>query len=183
MDPPERPHERPTLEIPPLTPQELGQATALCAAAALALGLGLQLWAPPPARLSLSAPLAASALVWGTLVVIFMLGCWDLYYRYFYPHWARWLAPLEVLLYAALGLGLWLLARPAGPHGWALLLLLGGAHGVVEHLLGIYLLRILQKVPFLQGLRPGPVLLFSLFEYALYWALVAWLAVGLQALI
>lgn len=43
----------------------------------------------------------------------------------------------------------------------------------------IYILRILDRVPLLQGLDPLPVLVFSFFEYVLYWALVAWLALGL----
>lgn len=165
-----------------LTPQDLSLATALCAGAALVIGLPLQLWAPPPQAIGPAALIGAAALIWGALVALFMLGGWDIYYRYFYPPWMRWMAPLEVAIYAGMGYGLWLAAQRGAPMGWAFFLLLGAAEGVLEHLIGLYPLRILEKVPWLRGLRRGPVLLFSFFEYALYWALVAWLAVALNAL-
>jgi hypothetical protein len=45
-----------------------------------------------------------------------IFGFWELYYRHFYPAWARWLIPLNVLLYGAIGLGMWWLAlRLPGP--------------------------------------------------------------------
>ena len=61
--------------------------------------------------------------------------------------------------------------------------LLGGLEGVLEHLFGFYLLDILQKVPFLQGLPPGPLLVFSFFEYVFYWSLTAWIGFGLAKLL
>lgn len=122
---------------------------------------------------------AASALFWGVLAGFALLAFWELYYRHFYPAWVRWLAPLDVLFYGAIGLGLWWLAVRAGWSPVLAFVLLGGVEGIVEHLFGIYILRILAKVPLLQGLNPLPVLVFSFFEYALYWALVAWLALGL----
>jgi hypothetical protein len=121
----------------------------------------------------------AAALFWGALAIFAVFSFWDLYYRHFYPTWMRWLTPLDVLLYSAIGLGLWVLAVRVGRQPVLAFVLLGGVEGIAEHLFGIYILRILDRVPLLQGLDPLPVLVFSFFEYVLYWALVAWLALGL----
>jgi hypothetical protein len=125
---------------------------------------------------------AAAAIFWGLLVIIFLFKGWDLYYRFFYPRWIRWLAPLDIPLYGAVGLGLWWLAcrLPGIPIMW--FVLLGGVEGIAEHILGIYGFRILDKVPWLKDVKPLPALVFSFFEYVFYWTLVAWLAFGLLKL-
>jgi hypothetical protein len=125
-------------------------------------------------------PLAiATAIFWGILATAAFFGFWDLYYQYLYPDWTRWLAPLDTLLYAALGLGMWWLAlRLPGP-AIAWFAILGGLEGVIEHILGIYGLHILEQVPWLQEVTALPVLVFSFGEYVLYWSLVGWLAFGL----
>jgi len=48
----------------------------------------------------------------------------------------------------------------------------------LEHVFGIYGLHILDKVPWLQGISPFPVIVFSFFEYIVYWAIVAWMSYG-----
>jgi hypothetical protein len=124
----------------------------------------------------------ASALFWGLVALVVVFRYWDLYYGYFYPGWIRWLTPLDVAFYGILGLGMWWLAqRLPGPMALSFVLL-GGIEGIAEHLVGIYGLRILDRVPWLQGVAPLPVVVFSTFEYLFYWALVAWLALGLQQL-
>jgi hypothetical protein len=121
----------------------------------------------------------ASAIFWGIVSTIFIFGYWDLYYRYFYPSWVRPLAPLSFIIYSSFGLGLWwLTSRQSLPVVWVFVLL-GGLQGVLEHALAIYGLRILEKVPLLQDLKPIPVLVFSFVEYAFYWSLVGWIAVGI----
>jgi hypothetical protein len=128
-------------------------------------------------------PIGLSAFIfWGLLVLVAMLGFWDLYYRYFYPAWARWLIPLDGLLYSAMGLGMWWVSRKLSPNFVLGFALLGGLEGIVEHLLGIFAFRILEKVPWLQGIAPLPVLIFSFFEYVAYWSLVGWLGYGLSRL-
>lgn len=123
-----------------------------------------------------------SALFWGVVSVVAAAGFWDFYYRYIYPPWLRPLMPLDIVLYAIIGLAIWYLAlRLAIPPPLAFALL-GGAQGIAEHLFGIYVLRILDKVPWLQGVPPLPVVVFSFFEYVLYWTLVLWLALGLVKL-
>lgn len=125
----------------------------------------------------------ASAIFWGIVSTIFIFGYWDLYYCYFYPSWIRPLAPLSLILYSSFGLGLWwLTSRQSLPVIW-MFTLLGGLQGVLEHALAIYGLRILVKVPLLQDLKPIPVLVFSFFEYAFYWSLVGWIALGITILL
>ena len=121
----------------------------------------------------------ASALFWGILAVVVMSKFWELYYQYFYPTWMRWLAPLDVILYGAMGLGIGWLAIHAGNLSVLMFALLGGMEGAFEHLFGIYGLHILDKVPFLQGLNPQSAIIFSFFEYILYWTIVVWLALGI----
>jgi hypothetical protein len=167
-----------------LTSRHIWLSTLLCG------GLGLALLVPllvvfrdgafGPAAQSVT---AASALFWGLVAVVAVLGFWTLYYRYFYPPWIRYLLPLDLLLYGAIGLGLWALAwRLPGPAVLGFVVL-GGLEGLAEHLVGIYGLHILDRVPWLRGLSPRPILVFSFFEYVLYWTVVAWLAWGLGQLL
>jgi len=167
-----------------LTSRDVWKTTLLFGVLGLALLLPLGLLFGEAAFRDAARPIGlASALFWGVLAAVFIFGYWGLYYSYFYPSWIRWLTPLDLLLYGVIGLGMWWLAlRLPGPAArW--FALLGGLEGIVEHILGIYGLRVLDKVPWLRGLAPLPVLVFSFFEYMLYWTLVAWLAFGLTRLI
>jgi hypothetical protein len=122
---------------------------------------------------------AAAALFWGIVAIVALLRFWDLYYHYFYPAWVRYLVPLDLPLYGVIGLGMWWLAVHLPGPPLLGFVLLGGLEGIAEHLLGIYGFRILDRVPWLRGLAPLPVVVFSFFEYVLYWTLVGWLALGL----
>jgi hypothetical protein len=134
-------------------------------------------------RIALLPITIASAIFWGIVSTIFIFGYWDLYYRYFYPSWIRPFAPLNLILYSSIGFGLWwLTSRQTLPVIWTFAAL-GGLQGVLEHTLAIYGFRILDKVPLLEELKPMPVLVFSFFEYALYWSLVAWIALGITKLL
>ena len=113
-----------------------------------------------------------SAVLWGILAIACLRGFWDLYYRYFYPGWMRWLAPLDALLYGAIALALWWLALRLPGNPVVNFALLGGLESVLEHLLGIYGLGILDKVPVLQGVSPASALVFAFFEYIFYWGVV-----------
>ncbi|MEW6718400.1 MAG: hypothetical protein AB1345_12985 [Chloroflexota bacterium] len=118
----------------------------------------------------------ASAIFWGLFAVVMVFRFWELYYQYLYPTWVRWVIPFSAVLYAAFGLGMWWLSQRLPWSGVLWFALLGGVEGVLEHILGIYGMNILEKVPFLEGLPIPPLLVFSFFEYILYWTLVAWLA-------
>jgi hypothetical protein len=117
----------------------------------------------------------ASAGLWGLFAIVAIFAFWELYYQYIYPSWVRWLTPLDILLYGVIGLGIWWLASRSPDLTILWFVLLGGVEGILEHLLGVYGFHILEKVPWLQGITPFPVIVFSFFEYIFYWTLVAWL--------
>lgn len=121
----------------------------------------------------------SSGLFWGVVATLSILGFWELYYQHFYPGWVRWLAPLDALLYAAIGLGMWWIATHLPGPSVLWFILLGSCESIIEHLFGIYALGILSKVPLLQGVSPASALTFAFFEYAVYWAIVGWMAFGI----
>lgn len=163
-----------------LTVREIWASTLLFGSVGAALAVPLALSFDQTRFQAAAWPvMLASALFWGVLAITALWGFWDIYYRFWYPAWLRWLAPLDLLVYAAIGLGMWWLALRLPGSSMAWFIVFGGIEGVLEHIFGIYGLQILKKVPWLEGLPPIPLIIFSFFEYTLYWALVAWLAAGL----
>lgn len=163
-----------------LNSQDLWRATALFLSLDLLVLVPLIIVARSTSPQQLTKTIfPASALFWGITAMLLVLGSWNLYYRYFFPAWMRWLTPLETLVYALIAIGLWWLAMRLPESALLWFALLGGLEGVAEHILGIYGLRILEKVPWLQEVKASEAILFSFFEYVFYWTLVAWLAMGL----
>ena len=163
-----------------LTTQDLWVSTLVFGLAGILLLLPLAfIYRSPGFQRSAGPVTIASAIFWGLCATAALILAWDFYYRYIYPSWARWLAPVDALFYGLIGLGMWWLAcrLPGIPVVW--FVILGGVEGVAEHIIGIYALHILQKVPWLNGVPPVPVTIFSFFEYIFYWTLVAWLALAL----
>ena len=166
-----------------LTDQNIWQSTLTFALLGLVLSVPLLLLYREEAfRRSIRSISIASAIFWGVLATVAIFAAWKLYYQYLYPAWMRWLAPADALLYGLFGLGMWWLAAQLAMRlpGSSLLwfLLLGGIEGILEHIFGIYSLHILEKVPWLQGVSPFPVIIFSFFEYIVYWGVVTWLSYG-----
>jgi hypothetical protein len=124
----------------------------------------------------------ASAIFWGIMATIFMRGFWDIYYAYFYPDWVRRFAPGSLLIYSILGSCIWWIAQQIEGTPGLWLAILGGLEGILEHAVAIYGIGILKKVPMLAGISSIPALVFSFFEYALYWTLTAWIAWGISIL-
>ena len=171
------------MEIP-LTSRQVWLSALLCGVVGSLLLIPLLFVFPDEAVRRTAIPVAASsALFWGIIATVSILRFWELYYGYFYPRWVRWLMPLDLVVYGAIGLSLWWVAsRLPGPMVLTFVLL-GGIEGITEHVVGIQGLRILDRVPWLHGLAPLPILIFSFFEYVLYWTLVAWLAWGLAQIL
>lgn len=166
-----------------LTTQDVWTSTLLFGVVGLILLLPLAFaYRSPAFQRSAAAITLASALFWGICATGAILVAWDFYYQYIYPAWARWLAPLDALFYGLVGLGMWWLALrlPGSPVVW--FVVLGGLEGVAEHVFGIYALHILDKVPWLSGVPPLPLTIFSFFEYIVYWSLTAWLGLALLKL-
>lgn len=161
-----------------LSAQDVRLSIFVFAALGLLCGLPLALSTQPEAFQRLGRPVVvASMLFWGTIAVLLGWRFWDDFYRYFYPDWMKPLMPMSALLYGGIGFVLWRLSTAtAGSSCVAVFLILGGLAGVLEHLFAIEALGILEKVPMLQDLTSGPILVFSFFEYAFYWSAVAWLS-------
>jgi hypothetical protein len=124
----------------------------------------------------------AASLFWGCLSILAFKYFWDIYYKYIYPGWLRRLGSFNFILYGLIAWGIWLILRVSTFNSLLLFLFLGGMEGVVEHIIGIYGLDVLTKVPWLHGLKTFPILLFSFVEYIVYWSLVLWLTLGIRAL-
>lgn len=133
-------------------------------------------------RMGMSLAIGA-ALFWGTFAIGMLWGFWDSYYQYFYDDRARKWAWTAALLYAAVGLALWWLATHLPGNKILNFLLLGGVESVPEHILGIYVFRILDRVPDLQGISREFIFIFAFFEYIVYWGIVLALALLIQRLL
>lgn len=145
--------------------------------------VALLTWRVKPARFrELKWTLAGTAAVfWGIFTSAVVWVFWDIYYRYFLPGWLR---SGGLLLFVPILFGVFALAF----HGLALrgpgnpivtFGLLGGLESWLEHLWGIYGLKILD-IPFLQEASPASILAFAFPEYILYWCIVIGLAVLFQ---
>ncbi len=161
-----------------VTSTDFWMATTVAIAMDLVL-LGVLVWQVRPSSCRHLGPVLTivSGILWGGFGCVLVWVFWDLYYRYLFPDWVRWVIPLNAILYGAIGLGLWWLSgKPRGGRVLAFCML-GGLAGVLEHLLGISWLGVLEKVPFLKGVDPQPLLVFAFFEYVLYWGIVLGAAV------
>jgi hypothetical protein len=122
-----------------------------------------------------------AAILWSVFAIFLVLVFWDSYYHYFFSGWFR---SGGILLYVPILYGLfalafhWLALRmPANPI--VNFCLLGGVESLLEHLWGIYSLKILE-VPLLQGSSPVSILAFSFPEYVFYWCIVISIATLVQ---
>ncbi len=118
-----------------------------------------------------------AAVSWTAFGIVLVLVFWDVYYRYFYPDLFRGAGLLTFVPLCFGGLALlfhWLALRlPGNPI--LVFCLLGGTESLVEHLWGIYGLRILD-VPMLSEASPVSILAFAFPEYVLYWCIVIGIA-------
>ncbi len=122
----------------------------------------------------LSRPLIIWAGVfWGLLGISIVQYFWDGYYQYFYPGWMHgW----GIVLFApSIGMVLAVLfSRIAGifrSHPIPVFFLAVGVEALLEHLMGIYSLKIMD-IPMFRGVNPLSVLAFSIPEYILYWSVI-----------
>jgi hypothetical protein len=120
-----------------------------------------------------------AAVLWSVFGIVLVSVFWDTYYQYFYPGWFRsgGILVFVPIVFAGLALAFhWLALRlPGNPI--LTFCMLGGLEAVVEHVWGIYGLKILE-VPMLQGASPASMLAFAFPEYIFYWCIV----IGIAAL-
>ncbi len=123
----------------------------------------------------------AGVVFWGTLWAYALWSWWELAYRYVFPSWARWLiSPAYGLMYGACGFALWWLALRLPGNPMVSFCLLGGLISLPGHLRAIYGLRMLEKVPILQGVSPSSALVFGVFEFIFYWGIIIVIALLLR---
>ncbi len=114
-----------------------------------------------------------STVFWGLFGVALVLLFWQSYYQYIYPGWFRFggLLVFVPLLYGLFAYAFhWLAFRLPGIP-LITFCLLAGIESVIEHVGGIYGLKILQ-VPILQEASPASILAFSFPEYIFYWCVI-----------
>jgi hypothetical protein len=141
----------------------------------LAILLTRRLRPPWPPRLPLGI-LVVGCLGFAALFTWAFRSYWGSCYGYALPGVFRALAPLIGALLGALGWLFWQVAR--GARRWAVpfFLLLGGLESIPGHLNAIYRYRLLDRCPLLEAVTPTPALVFGLFEFVFYWAVVLALA-------
>ena len=125
----------------------------------------------------------ASGVFWMGYGLTLFATTWGSFYAWFLPDPAnRSLARFlfELLLYPAVGLGLWWLAARLPGNPAVTFCLLGGLEALPEHLWGICRLGMLDKVPFLREAGPLSVLAFAVPEYVLYWGSVLGMALPIE---
>jgi hypothetical protein len=140
-------------------------------------------WRIKPARFrELKWMLAGTAAVfWSIFGIVLVSAFWETYYQYFYPGWMR---SGGILLFVPILFGIlalvfhWLSLRiPGNPI--LNFCLLAGLESLLEHLVGIYGLKILE-IPMLREASPASILTFSFPEYIFYWCIVISIAALLQ---
>jgi hypothetical protein len=126
--------------------------------------------------------LAGTAAVFWTIFGIVLVSIfWNTYYQYFYPGWFR---SGGILLFVPIIFGVnalafhWLAVRAPG-NPILNFCLLGGLESLLEHLWGIYGLKILE-IPLLKQTSPASILAFAFPEYIFYWCLVISIAALFQ---
>jgi hypothetical protein len=128
----------------------------------------------PESFFRLAKPLIVSAGVfWGLLGIFIVQSVWEGYYRYFYPGWMHGWG--IVLFGPSIGMVLavlfYSLARRFRSHPIPAFFLAVGVEALIEHLMGIYSLKIMD-IPMFLGVNPLSVLVFSVPEYILYWSVI-----------
>lgn len=118
---------------------------------------------------------------WGVFAIILMSAFWDTYYRFFFPPWLRagGILLFVLPLYGFFAWAFHWLALRLPAHPIVSFCVMAGVESVLEHLWGLYSLKILE-VPLLREASPLSILAFAFPEYVLYWCIVIGIAALLQ---
>lgn len=112
-----------------------------------------------------------AALFWGLVYALAVSNYWFCY-RYVFPGWVQWAAPVYGLFLGGLAWIFWNLALRLPIHPVLGFCFLGGLHSFPGHIFGIYILELLEECPFLQQVEPPAALIFGLVEFILYWGII-----------
>ncbi len=134
------------------------------------------LWPTLQFRSSRRAVVMGASLFWPAFALVLVQTTWHGYYQFFYPPWMKWgVAIVALAVYSAYASGShWLASRlPGHPLPWFCLVV--GGLAIMEHLVAWYIVDLPGRVPQLHDTPFSAVLLFSFFEYQVYWAVTLWL--------
>jgi hypothetical protein len=128
----------------------------------------------PPARfrrLKWTVTIAAGVFWFGVWMYVMWGPWWAQVYRFVFPEWARpALPPAYALMFAAISLGFWSLARRAPRRPALAFCLLGGLVSFPGHAWGIWGRGMLEKSPLFEHASPASALTFGFFEFIVYWS-------------
>ena len=122
-----------------------------------------------------------AAIFWSIFGIVLVSVFWVTYYQFFFPSWFRYggILIFVPILYGFFALAFYWLALRVPGNPILNFCLLAGLESVLEHLWGIYGLKILE-IPLLREASPAPILTFSFPEYIFYWCIVISIAVIIQ---
>ncbi len=158
----------------PVTTDQMWVVTGITAA--IDFGLVALLWRrvrPPwPERMGLRLT-SAGALFFALLYGWAAWTYWSTCYGHVLPEWVKWAAPAWGLLEGALGGVFWWVARRVTPgRPVPVFLALGALESVPGHLHGVYRRGLLDACAPVLGISPSSALVFGVFEFGFYWAIL-----------
>jgi hypothetical protein len=121
---------------------------------------------------------AAAGVFWFAVWLYAMWGpWWSQVYHYVFPEWVRpVLPPAYALMFAAIALGCWSLARRVRRNPALAFCLLGGLVSFPGHAWGIWGRGLLEKPALFQDASPASALTFGFFEFIVYWSAIVLVA-------
>ena len=119
----------------------------------------------------------SAAIVWSILSIAIVSMFWDTYYTHFFPGWFRSGGFLLYvpLLYSVFAYLFHVVSLRLPGHPLVNFCILTGIESLLEHLWGIYGLKI-TETPILGNASPISILIFSFPEYIFYWCIVIGIA-------
>jgi hypothetical protein len=158
-------------------------ATAIAALADVVLLWAVARLVPDGKFMRLKWPVTAvAAAFWSGIWSCAMWGpWWSMAYGHVFPGWSRPVVPPAYgTLFGGAGMGMWWLAGRLRRAPSILFCALGGLVSLPGHLFAIYGRGMLETVPVLQGVSPASALVFGIFEFMIYWAVILLAAAGID---
>ncbi|MGZ6346105.1 MAG: hypothetical protein ACXWNC_00855 [Anaerolineales bacterium] len=122
-----------------------------------------------------------AAIFWSIFGIFLVSVFWDTFYYSFFPGWFHFggILIFVPILYGLFALVFYWLALHVPGNPIFVFCLLAGLESVLEHLWGIYGIKILE-IPILKEASPASILTFSFPEYIFYWCIVISITVLIQ---
>ncbi len=125
------------------------------------------------ARVRRGVTVAAGVLWFGIWMYAMWGPWWAQVYRFVFPEWARRIAPpVYSLVFAAIALGCWHLARRTRRSPALTFCLLGGLVSFPGHAWGIWGRGMLEKPALFLDASAASALTFGFFEFIVYWSVI-----------